>query len=184
MKWSALAVVLTLCACGKSQADAKPAATSASATAADGPYVATQRGAGAASAARTTVAWSGSYKSTASGLYVPADWKTVHWNVKESSAGIGEGPIALAVDSTTGRVLGTIEGPLGPAAIAGLISDGKVTATIARTDPSDRGFTGTLVGLIGADHVDGTMNVSLAEADAIRTATFALSPDAAPPPPR
>ena len=60
----------------------------------------------------------------------------------------------------------------------------KVTATIARTDPSDRGFTGTLVGLIGADHVDGTMNVSLAEADAIRTATFALSPDAAPPPPR
>jgi hypothetical protein len=101
----------------------------------------------------------------------------VHWNVKESAAGIGEGTIALTVDPVNGRVFGTLEGPLGPATVDGFAADRKLTASIARKDPTDQGFTGTLIGSLGGDRAGGTMNVSLAEASAIRTATFDLSPD-------
>ncbi|MDP9001988.1 MAG: hypothetical protein M3O46_17985 [Myxococcota bacterium] len=126
---------------------------------------------------RTRSAWRGSYKSAAGALYVPPDWKNVHWNVKDDGAGIGEGIIALHIDPLSGRVLGTVEGPLGPAVLEGLAADGKLTASIARKDPADQGFKGTLVGAIADDHAEGTMNVSPAEANAIRTATFMLVPD-------
>lgn len=121
------------------------------------------------------VQWHGSYKSSSGELYIPPDWKSVRWNVKESGAGIGEGAITLSVDPAGGRALGTLDGPLGPAVIDGLASEGKVTATVVRKDPSDQGFTGTLVGAISGDHVEGTMNLAQGEANAVRKATFALS---------
>jgi hypothetical protein len=126
---------------------------------------------------RTTSAWRGSYKSAAGALDFPPDWKNVHWSAKDDGAGIGEGIIALHIDPLTGRVLGTVEGPLGPAVLEGFAADGKLTASIARKDPADQGFQGTLVGAVGNDRAEGTLNVSPAEANAIRTATFMLVPD-------
>jgi hypothetical protein len=46
---------------------------------------------------------------------------------------------------------------------------------VVREDPNDRGFAGTLLGTMSGGRADGTMNVSLGEASAIRTATFALT---------
>ena len=85
--------------------------------------------------------------------------------------------MVLSIDSSNGRVLGSLEGPLGPAMIDGLVWDGKVTATVTRKEPGDKGFIGTLVGSINGDHAQGTMSLSLAEASAVRQATFALSRD-------
>ncbi len=93
----------------------------------------------------------------------------------ETDGGIGDGTMSMTVDPITGRVRGAIDGALGPAAFTGLSTEGKLSATIARKDPSDHGFAGTMVGTIGGDKGEGTMSLSLAEGGAIRTATFVLS---------
>jgi hypothetical protein len=173
-------LALLAVACGKSTLDhsdaASPTAPNLVAVAASGPTAPS-----APASARAAVAWRGSYKSTAGELFIPPDWKSVHWNVKETTAGIGEGSIALTVDAASGRVQGAMEGPLGPAIVDGLASDGKLTATIVRKDPTDKGFTGTLVASVGSDRAEGTMRVSLAEASAVRAVMFTLSPDGAQP---
>jgi hypothetical protein len=84
--------------------------------------------------------------------------------------------MAMTVDPASHRILGAIEGTLGPATIDGYADEGTVTATVARQDPSDRGFTGTLLGVIAHGTVTGTIHLALAEASAIRTATFTLAP--------
>ncbi len=127
----------------------------------------------------------GTYKSEPAALYIPAapDWKGVRWAVKETPLGIGEGAITMTIDAATGRVTGAVEGPLGPGVLAGVAREGNLTATIVRKDPSDRGFTGTLMASVKSGHADGTMSVSLAEASAIRQASFALlAMDSAQPP--
>jgi hypothetical protein len=151
---------------GSSQADALPPTAAPAAAADAGPP-----------AADTAVArWTGTYSSNPGTLYIPADWKGVHWSVPDSSAGLGDGPLNLTIDAPTGRVSGAIDGPLGPATLDGFASDGGVAATLTRKDPSDRGFTGTMVGAIAGDKLTGTMHVSAAEVSAVRTVTFALTP--------
>ena len=174
--WAMLLVLAW--ACSKSRAEGSsptPAASSGIATVMPVPAPVQS----AANATSTTGAWRGTYTSSPATLYSPPDWKDVHWKVKETSAGIGEGEIAIQVEPATGRIVGTLGGPLGPASIRGLGADGKLTATVARKDPSDEGFAGTIVGVISNDRVDGTMYVSLGEANAIRTATFTMSPEGA-----
>jgi hypothetical protein len=119
--------------------------------------------------------WSGSYTATVGTLYIPPDWKNVRWTGVDSG-GMGEGALAISIEPSSGRVVGTVDGPLGPALIDGFVSEGKLTATLVRKDPSDRGFTGTLIGAIEHDRATGTMSVSTAQANAIRTATFTLAP--------
>jgi hypothetical protein len=137
-----------------------------------------------AEAARAATAWTGSYKSAPGGLYIPPDWKNVRFVVKDTEAGLGEGALSFRVDPPSsgvggGRVLGTLDGPLGPATIDGRAQDGKVTATIFRKDPTDQGFAGTLIGAMAGDRGEGTLNVSLGDANAIRRATFAVKQDRA-----
>jgi hypothetical protein len=100
----------------------------------------------------------------------------MRWSEPESSTGVGDGAMTLAIDPATGRVTGTLEGPLGPASIDGVTAEGTVRASIARKDPTDHGFAGTLLGAVAADKIEGTMNVSLGQASALRTASFSLSP--------
>jgi hypothetical protein len=64
---------------------------------------------------------------------------------------------------------------LGPAVIEGVVADGKLSAAVRRKDPTDRGFTGTMLGQLTADRVEGTLDVSLGTASVLRTATFALT---------
>jgi hypothetical protein len=123
----------------------------------------------------SSTTWQGSYKSAQGALYIPADWKDVHWKVKETDTGIGDGAVSMRVDGLTGRASGALEGPLGPATLEGVVSDGKVTAQITPKDPPDGGFAGTLVGSLANDRMEGTMNVSSGFAGAIRTATFTMA---------
>jgi hypothetical protein len=120
--------------------------------------------------------WTGTYKSAAGTLYIPPEWKNVRWSGVESQAGVGEGTMTLEIDAATGRVLGVVDGPLGPAMVDGVVLDGKLSASIVRKVPSDRGFSGTLLGSVDRDVAAGSMSLSSAEANAIRSATFTLSP--------
>src|SRR5579863_5095440 len=95
------------------------------------------------SAKDASASWRGSYRSAPATLYIPADWKSVHWNVAESSWGLGDGTIRLTGDSA-GRIQGVIEGPLGPAVVDGFVADGGLTATVRPAHFEDRGFAGTL----------------------------------------
>jgi hypothetical protein len=175
MRRALLACVLSgIGACGRGNAErgAAPDAMQAAASAA----------VASASAATTTetaasvapIEWRGTYKSEPGTLYIPPELK-VSWKPSETSAGIGEGTISLSVDHGSGRVRGDLDGPLGPAALTGLAAEGKVTATIVRKDPKDRGFAGTMIGTLGTERGEGTLNVSLPEGGAIRSATFVLS---------
>jgi hypothetical protein len=126
-----------------------------------------------------SASWRGSYKSTSGTLYIPSDWKSVHWNVAESSRGLGDGTIRLTVDPA-GRIQGVVEGPLGPAVVAGFAADGALTATVRPEHSEDRGFAGTLIGKVVDGRVEGAMHVSPALADTVRIATFVLGADGAP----
>jgi hypothetical protein len=178
---SVLALLLLGGACGKSP-DASTAGASGSATPSSNPSASSAQApppaqvpTAAASASRPST-WRGTYRSAAGTLYIPPEWKNVRWTGAETSAGIGEGAVTLTVDPASGRVQGTVDGPLGPATVDGVAQDGKVAATIRRRDPGDRGFTGTLEGSLSGDHGEGTMSLSLAEASALRSATFTLAP--------
>jgi hypothetical protein len=100
----------------------------------------------------------------------------VHWSGVDTQAGLGEGTMTLQIDAATGRVLGAVDGPLGPAVVDGVVLDGKLAASIVRRVPSDHGFSGTLLGSVDRDVATGSMSLSSAEANAIRSATFTLSP--------
>ncbi|MDP9151136.1 MAG: hypothetical protein M3O36_14500 [Myxococcota bacterium] len=123
------------------------------------------------------LAWRGTYSSQPATVYVPPDWKNVHWKVAESRDGVGQGSMALALDERTGRVTGTLEGPLGPARIEGLAGDDTLTATIVRKEREDQGFTGTLAGAFTAERAEGVIKAALWDASALRAATFTLSSD-------
>jgi|HubBroStandDraft_4_1064222.scaffolds.fasta_scaffold500122_2 hypothetical protein len=168
--------------CSKgSTGETPPSSSSASASAsATGSAPATgsaaaSPGAPVATAARPTgpMGWKGGYKSAPGVIVLPKD---VSWKIPETTAGVGEGTIALTVDPATGRLQGKIDGVLGPATMDGLASDGKIAATISRADPADHGFTGTLTGDLGDASARGTMNLALADVSAVRSATFELSP--------
>jgi len=181
----ALGLFVMLWACGRSGESAAPPRAAPSAEHTDGAAAANASAVSSASIAAAAgpgatqskhVAWSGTYKSAAGTLYIPPEWKGVRWSGAESQAGIGEGTLEIGIDPLTGRVVGVLDGPLGPAVVDGLAAGEKVTATISRKNPSDHGFAGSLVGSIGADSVTGSMNLSSAEASTIRAASFSLAP--------
>ena len=156
---------------GASPSSATSASASPSATVSDAPS-----GAPSAGKAAADSEWTGSYKSVAGALHYPEgkDWKSLTWQGDDASVGLGEGALEVRVDGATGQVHGTVTGPLGPATLVGAFSDGALTATIARQNPADRGLTGTAMGTVAGDKIDGVMNLSLADANVIRKATFTL----------
>jgi hypothetical protein len=169
----ALVAMMALGACGKTGVGADAGAgADASAGVDAGVGVGVDAGVGAHAAAATT-AWKGTYTSAEAVLTLPAD---VKWRVPETPAGVGDGTLALDVDPATGRVRGTLDGVLGPATVEGLAADGHVTGAVLRKDPRDHGFTGTLAGDLGDGGAHGTLHVTLAEASAVRRATFDLAP--------
>ncbi len=163
-------------------ASASAAATSAtpSASASSAPKSAPSSSGTTAPAAGAEASWAGSYKSEAGSIYVPTevangkDWKDVKWRGDLSNSGLGDGPMTLTIDPS-GRVSGSLEGPLGPAIINGQLIENRVTATITRKNTSDGGFVGTLTGSVEDAKVTGTMKLSQREASVIRSATFSAS---------
>ncbi len=173
-------------ACGRPSGNATGGAPSASASApASAPTTSAATGAAppaasaSAAAAGATRAWKGGYKSAAATLSVPPDLAKTHWSDTKSTAGLGEGTVTLTIEGGSGRARGTIDGPVGPATIDGLAADGQITASVRRQDPTDRGFTGTLVGTVKDDKIEGAMSLSPGQAGVLRTASFTLAPDTA-----
>jgi hypothetical protein len=181
MKSSLVAfALLALVACDKkSSGDAPaPSASAAVALASAAPSVIASAPTSSASAPSTTAAssWTGSYKSAGASLYVPTQkpFDIVKWRGDDAGGGVGDGTLELSVDST-GQISGTGSGALGPVVVSGMYGDGELTATLARKDPSDGGFTGTAVGKLAGDTIEGTIHLSLPNANSLRTATFTLS---------
>jgi len=182
-------VVGVLLLAGVVACDDKPSGngTQPAAAASASPSIASSSASAAASASAApkspaaSRSWRGTYKSAASTLTAASDGKKTHWSDSQSTTGIGDGALALTIDGATGQVNGTVEGPLGPATVDGMVTDGKLAATLRRKDPTDQGFTGTVLGSTASDHVEGTMNVSLGLAGALRTATFTLTPSGTAP---
>jgi len=168
-------------ACDKPSGDAAQPPASASVSVASSAAMAAASANSGPRSPAATHSWQGTYKSAASTLTVPPDWKKTHWSDTQTTAGIGDGALALMIDAATGHVSGTVDGPLGPATVDGMVTDGKLAATLRRKDPTDQGFTGTVLGSIAGEHLEGTMNVSLGLASALRTATFTLTPAGAAP---
>jgi hypothetical protein len=156
---------------GASTAEPAPSASTPSA-----PSVAAAPSASAAPADATKT-WSGTYKSAAASLDVPSDFAKT-WAHTDRGGGTGDGAITLTIDGASGRATGTLEGPLGPALVAGDVAGGTLTAAVRRKDPTDRGFTGTLRATVTADRIDGAMTLASAEGAMQRTATVTLTPAA------
>ena len=173
---TAFVAVVVLCSGCKSAEDysASTVSTSASPSSTPTPSASAQPAPTAPAVASSGV-WKGSYKSVAGTVTIPASLKAGTWTNAETTVALGEGTLALTVDPATNRVSGAVEGPLGPASVAGFFADGGVTATIRRSDPADQGFTGTLEATASAAGLQGTMNGALGQASAVRTATFTLS---------
>ena len=179
-------VFIAAVACDKPAPRASPsdagAAANSSATGASTASASASTSASAASAnAASTGTWTGTYKSVAGSLYYPTDapngkeWKDFKWQGDDAGAGLGEGAMTLTIDPG-GHVSGTTEGPLGAATLNGVIEHEQISAKVDRKD-LDRGLTGTATGKVTGDKgdkIEGTMRLSLPEANVLRAVTFSL----------
>jgi hypothetical protein len=164
-----LAVLFSACAPGRQGSERAEAAPPLEPNASPS---ASESGA-AAIASRDT--WEGTYVSEAGSLYVVdgGEWAGVRWRGDDASVGLGEGVISLTIQGA--RVTGTGSGPIGDVVWLGAVDDERLTASVQRKDPLDRGFTGTAVGKVSRDHIVGTMRLSLADARVIRDVKYSLS---------
>lgn len=172
-----VALALASVACKKSDPDGPapqgsastaPAAPSASASAAS----ASEAGAPSAKAPGTASSFSGKYTAEAvTTIAVPEGAK---WKGEEGTEGTGEGTLTLEA-AADGRVTGTVEGPLGPALVEGLLEGDSLTASFRRKDPADNGFYGTILGKVAGDKVEGSVAASRGNAGLVRTGKLTLS---------
>ena len=133
--------------------------------------------ASASAATAGPVTYTGHYTSKEGSLFVPdgAEWSGVKWRGDDASIGMGDGTLTFTVDPKTGRLDGTGDGAIGPVVVTGMLSDARVSFTLARKDISDEGFTGSAIGRVTDGKILGTMNLSLASASVIREASFSLT---------
>ena len=153
-------------ACSKPSADSAGTAPSASASAPAAPVV---------DAGPVAITWKGSYDATAASLYVPdgGEWAGTKWRGDDAGDGLGAGTVTLTVLGS--HVDGTIDGVLGPAVIDGSFFGDRLSASIRRKDPNDRGFVGVLDGTVKDDKFDGEIHVSsLVNANLLRQAKLEL----------
>lgn len=161
-------LALALAACSKD----KPAATDTAAS--SSPSASAAAPAAPASAPPAgPVSYAGTYAASPSSLYIPSEDKD-YANVKQAkddgSKMVGEGKLTLTVEPD-GKVAGAVEsGPAAPAVIDGRADDGAITGTVRRKEPGDDGLTGSFVGKIAGDAVEGTMQLSDANASVLREA--------------
>lgn len=116
----------------------------------------------------------GTYTAAPSSLFIPEgkEYASVKQAKDDPTKHVGEGKLALTSDAQ-GFVRGTIDsGPAAPALVEGTLSEGVLKGSVRRKDPSDDGLTGTLVGKVSGDALEGTMTLSNANASILRQAKF------------
>jgi hypothetical protein len=122
--------------------------------------------------------WTGTYRSVAGTFHVPdgGEWSGYRWRGDDAGEGLGEGPLSLTIDPSGRIVTGTAGGAIGDALIDGAADAERVTASLRRKNPSDRGLTGTLVATRRDGGLEGTMRLSFGDGHLLREATFHLAP--------
>jgi hypothetical protein len=129
-----------------------------------------------ASAKPAGAAWAGTYSLAAGTLSIPTenkDYKGVKQAKDDPSKMMGDGKLELTVDAN-GKVLGTIEGPAGPAVIDGNVVGDELRGQVRRKDPKDDGLTGTLSAKMAGDSADGTLSLAVANAEIVREGKVVL----------
>jgi hypothetical protein len=121
--------------------------------------------------------WTGTYDSKAGSIHVPdgGEWAGFKWRGDDAGDGIGEGSLSLTLDPGSGTVTGAADGVIGPVLLSGTVEEGRVTASVRRKEPSDRGLTGTLVAAQTGDRMEGTMRLSFGDAHLLREVSFRLA---------
>jgi hypothetical protein len=125
-------------------------------------------------APRLPVTYQGSYTATAGTLYVPdaAAWDGFKFRGDTDAGALGDGKLTLTIDPD-GGVTGDLEGPLGPANVAGLAQENSVSFNVAPKEPKgEMSFSGTGTGTIADGGITGAMHVSSWRANVLREATF------------
>lgn len=156
-----------------------PSAPSASGT----PSAATSASGGAkADPTGAPRAFAGKYTSEKGTLFVPGkddvpnpqDWAGTTFRGEASDIGLGEGKLDVTIDPATGRVSGASEGPLGPLVVSGYLANDTFTATLTPKEPKVDSLYGTAIGKRQGAKIEGTMHLSLATGNVLRTAAFTL----------
>ena len=176
MKWLFLAGVV-LAGCPKDPPAPAPPTSSATPAPSSAPGLAASAAPTASAQAAGPVTYVGKYTSKEGSLYVPdgGEWAGVKWRGDDASVGIGDGTLSLTVDPKSGRAEGSGDGAFGPVVLAGMLDKDRLTFTLARKDRADEGFTGSAMGKLTGDKLEGTMKLSLASASVIREASFSLA---------
>lgn len=154
-------------ACSKPSSDAAGAGASASASTSAAPVV---------DAGPVAILWKGSYEASAASLYVPdgGEWAGTKWRGDDAGDGLGAGTVTLSVLGS--HVDGTVDGVLGPAVVDGSFFGDRLSASIRRKDPRDRGFVGVLDGVVKDGKFEGDIHVSsLVNANLLRQAKLELT---------
>jgi hypothetical protein len=180
VKGPLLVIVLLLAsACGHSSQDGATGASMATASASALPMASASPSTTAAASALATspVSWKGSYKTAAGALAVPSAFAKNHYASNDTTTGIGDGTMQLAVDPTTRRVTGTLDGAIGAAVVEGVLGDGQLSGAVRRRDPTDKGLAGTLLATVSTDKISGTLTLATGDGATLRAGTFTLTPD-------
>ena len=118
--------------------------------------------------------WTGHYAASPGSFSVPdgGEWAGVKFRGDVTGDALGEGTLRVSVDST-GRVSGTLEGPLGALRVTGELVEGAFSAALVPSDPG-HGFSGVAVGSAATGVITGTMRLSLPTGNVLREASFTL----------
>lgn len=169
----ALALVTVACSRPTGEAPAPSGSTVASVTP---PLASAAPSASVAAPTGAAAAWHGTYTTAAGKVEVPADLSKAYKPSADTTTGVGDGTLDLAVEPASGAVTGSLAGAVGSATIAGALKDGHLSASVRRKDPADRGLTGTLLGAVNGGALSGTMSLATADGSLVRTGTFSLAP--------
>ncbi len=165
MKRALSCLLFVMLACKPDGHETKPAPSASSAPSASASASARPAG---------PVQYVGSYTSKPTDLYVPdgEPYKGFKFRGEDAGAAIGDGKIQLTIDPS-GGVTGTIEGPLGPAALSGVAADGGLTFHVTPNDPkADLALSGVGTGEVTSTEAKGSMQLSSWRANVLREASF------------
>jgi len=116
--------------------------------------------------------FSGSYVASPGTLFVPdaEAWSGVKFRGEDAGA-LGEGSLSFTLEADGGALAGELEGPLGPATLAGSAAEGSLSFHVTPRD-GDLAFSGTGTGSLDGGSAEGEIHVSSWRGNVLRQATF------------
>lgn len=123
------------------------------------------------------VAWKGTYTAEPVKLKTPDKVKDLTWQNDDKTKLVGDGTLELQLDQATGHVRGEGDGALGKLLLSGMYDGRELRATLLPHDPTAAdAMTGTLMGELKNDVIQGTIRASDSKGVSVREASFQLHP--------